>query len=258
MTLHERLGLKTSMWDPTHKIEAVELAKQVPSNASDYDRAWTKFGVPADRNRLTLAYYYCDNHELVKEHAAQCITELEEFFFGEWRNTFETPEMTLDARWWKRRFVWMQLFEAAVLWGSVLGRWHFLKRVSTFPEPDSCISDTYRAVDRDLYVAWAAFLRDSTPAEIDPLLRQVQSGQSRSAKLVLTLLQAGLVRDVGAFQKALNEWLKYYRKEQFPREKITKKITIEGTFFVHWAEKERISVVVPPEFVDHIVRIPEA
>ena len=151
---------------------------------------------------------------------------------------------------------WMQLFEAAVLWGSVLGRWDFLKRVGSFPESDSCISDGYRAVDRDLYVAWAAFLRGAPAAEIDPLLEKVQSGRSRPAKLVLAMLRAGLTRDGGALQKALVEWLKYYRKEEFPKEKVTKKITIEGTFFVHWAEKEGIPVTVPPEFVDHIVRLP--
>ena len=57
------------------------------------------------------------------------------------------------------------------------------------------------------------------------------------------------------FQKALVKWLEYYRKEEFPKEKVTKKITIEGTFFVHWGEKEGLPVTVPPEFADHIVRL---
>ncbi len=74
--------------------------------------------------------------------------------------------------------------------------------------------------------------------------------------LVLALLRTGLARDAAAFQRALVQWLKYYRKEEFPKVKVTKKITIKGTFFIHWAEKEGIPLTVPPEFADHIVRVP--
>jgi len=76
-------------------------------------------------------------------------------------------------------------------------------------------------------VGWAAFLREAAPAEIDPLLAQVQSGRSRPAKLVLALLRR-YGREAPAFQKALEDWLKHYRKEEFPKEKVTKKITLKG------------------------------
>ena len=153
MKLYERLGLRPSMWDLTHKIEGVEINKSVNPDASEYDRAWQKFNLPDCLNLLSLACYYSDEHDLVKEHAVECVVQLEEFFFGDWRSHFRTPEKTIDPGWWKRRFIWMQLFEAAVLWGSVLSKWEFLKCVGEFPEPDSCISDGYRAQDRDLYVA---------------------------------------------------------------------------------------------------------
>lgn len=242
------------MWDTREKVLMVETC-QKPSR-TDFAKAWDKESLPRALSVLALAYYYSDEYGLVKEHASQCLTEVEEFFFGDWRNTFQTPEKRIDSGWWKRGFIWMQVFEAAVLWGSVLGKWDYLKRVGSFPESDSCISDGYRAVDRDLYVAWGAFLREAPLPEIAPLLVQVQSGRSRPAKLVLALIQAGLARDTVAFQKALDDWLKHYRKEEFPKEQVAKKITIEGTFFVHWAEKEGVSVTVPLEFADHIVRIP--
>jgi hypothetical protein len=255
MKLHERLCLRSHFWSLADKVEGVEIANTINPKANDYDRAWKKFDLPFCRHLLSLGYYYSDEHGLAKEHADQCIPELAEFFFGDWRNTSQTPEKSIDPGWWKRGFIWMQLFEAAVLWGSVLGRWDFLKRVGYFPDPDSCISDGYRAVDRDLYVAWAAFLRGASAEEIEPLLEQVQSGRSRPAKLVLAMIRAGLSKDAAAFQKALVKWLEHYRKEEFPKEKMTKKITVEGTFFVHWAKKEGLPVAVPPEFTDHIVRL---
>lgn len=253
MKLYEKLSLRPGMWDTSEKKLMVETCQKPSSDY--YDRAWDKESLPRSRSILALAHYYSGEHGNVREHASQCIPEMEEFFFGDWRNTFQSPEMTVDAGWWKRKFIWMQLFEAAVLWGSVLGRWDFLKRVGYFPEPGSCISDGYRAVDRDLYVAWAGFLRGASAEEVEPLLDQVQSGRSRPAKLVLAIIRAGLSKVEGTFQKALVDWLKFYRKEEFPKEKVTKKITIEGTFFVHWAEKEGLPVTVPPEFADHIVRL---
>lgn len=256
MKLYERLNLRPQFWDHAQKLKSLATYTTPRTNATSFDLAWDRFHLPECRHLLALACYYSDEQALVQEHASQCISEMEEFFLGDWRNTFQTPEKTVDAGWWKRSFIWMQLFEAAVLWGSVLGRWDFLQRVGHFPEPDSCISDGYRAVDRDLYVAWAAFLRGASAAEIEPLLEQVQSGRSRPAKRVLAMLRAALARDGGALQKALVEWLKHYRKEEFPKEKVTKKITIEGTYFVHWAEKEGMAIPVPPEFADHIVRLP--
>ena len=243
------------MWTSTSKLESVEIAKRVNPNATPYARAWKKFELPDCRHHLALACYYSDEYGLVKEHANQCILELEEFFFGDWRHTFQTPDKAVDPNWWKRRFIWMQAFEAATLWGSVLGKWDFLKRIGRFPEPDSCVSDGYRAADRDFYVAWGTFLHGASSSEMEPLLERLRSGKSRSCRLVVALLRAGLAHDAAALQTALEAWLKYYRKEEFPKEKVAKKITIEGTFFVRWAEKERLVVNVPPEVRDHIVRL---
>lgn len=255
MKLYEKLKLQPSFANYASDFEAVEIAKSVNPRASEYDRAWKKFILPANRHLLSLACYYSDEYALVKEHANQCLLEVEEFFFGEWRNTFQTPEKTVDAGWWKRRFIWMQLFEAAVLWSSVLGKWDFLRRVSSFPEADSCISDGYTAQERDLYVAWAMFLRGAH-TDMETLLDKVKAGKGRAPKLIAAMLRAIAVRDAALLEKTLNDWLKYYRKEEFPKEKVTKKITIEGTFFVHWAAKEQLVVTVPPEFIDYIVKIP--
>ncbi len=101
MKLHERLGLRSTIWSQADKIEGVEIAKNVNPKADEYDRAWKKFNLPACRHFLSLAHYYSDEHGLVKEHADQCIPELEEFFFGDWRNTFQTPVRLLRffGRW---------------------------------------------------------------------------------------------------------------------------------------------------------------
>ena len=64
-----------------------------------------------------------------------------------------------------------------------------------------------------------------------------------------------LARDVNQCQESLAEFLRHYQSEEFPQERFTAKISIHGTLLVHWAEKEGLAIKVPPEYVDHIVRM---
>ncbi len=255
MKLLDRLQIPQPLSDFRGMEAGLELAHRLPPKWTDYDRAWSKFKIPHRRFLISLACYYSDEGMLAASHARECITESDEFFFGSWRSEFTTPGKIVDAEYWKRDFDWMEIFEAALLWGSVLGEWEFLKKVGTFPEPDCCFSGDYKAQDRDLYVALGAFLREAPPAELDALLEQAAAGPKKSCKLLVSAIRTCLARDTALLQKTLVEFLKLYKKNEFPKEYVTKKISIEGTFFVHWAEKEGLAITVPPEFADHIVRL---
>lgn len=255
MKLHERLRLTNNLWDYQAHIKGVEIVKRPRPTATDFERACDKFNLPARLYLLALACYYSDESELAKAYGKECIQEGGEFFFGAWREEFLTPEGMVNHKWWKRELMWMEVFEAAVLWGSVLGLWSFLERVGRFPEPDNYISDSYTRQERDLYVLWAAFIRKAEPDEITHLLAPLERTRNKACRLVLALIRAGLERNANSLQKALEDWLVYYRKWEFAKQQITKKITIEGTFFVHWAEKEGLDIVVPAEYRDHIVRL---
>jgi hypothetical protein len=128
-------------------------------------------------------------------HTKQGILDCDDFFFGSWRSEYTTPKNVIDPKYWKRDFDWMQIFEAALLWESVLGEWEFLKKIGTFPEPDSCFSGTYRAQDRDLYVAIGAFLREASPTELETLLERAATGSRKSCKLLVAVIRACVARD---------------------------------------------------------------
>jgi hypothetical protein len=253
--LKERLNLLDEWSDVPKWLESVKIAQLLHPNASDYDKAWGKFNIADTRALLALVCYFAEDHQSAKLYGKQCLEDCNEFFFGSWRSQFITPDKTIDAARWKRRFIWMQILEATLLWGSVLGEWEFLKKVGTFPEPDSCISDGYRQQDRDLYVAFGAFLRDASQMELETLLERAATGSRKSCKLLVAVIRACVARDTVLIQKSLVEFLKYYKKNEFPKEQITKKISIEGTFFVNWAEKEKLAITVPTEFLDLIVRL---
>ena len=149
----------------------------------------------------------------------------------------------------------MNCFEAAVLCSSVLGDWKFLKKLGTYPKPDCHIDSDYDKQGRDWYVALSAFLREAPEAEMEKLLERASAGPKRLYKLGIAVMRAGIVRDAVAFQKGLIELLTYYKKSEFPKHLVSKRISSEGTFFVHWGEKEKVPLMVPPEFQDHIVRL---
>jgi hypothetical protein len=148
----------------------------------------------------------------------------------------------------------MQIFEAALLWGAALQKWEYLKRVGLFPEPDSCISDGYCEQERNLYLALGALLREATKPELEALLERAATGQHRGSSLAVSVIRACLARDDRRLNIRLAEFLSHYKRSEFPEEKMTKKISIVGTFLVHWARKEGLAVVVPGDFMDHIVR----
>ena len=129
-----------------------------------------------------------------------------------------------------------------------------MKKAGDYPEPDS-FSGSYKDQERDLYVALGAFLREAPGPELDSLLEKAGAGSKKTCKSLVQMIRACVRRDALELEKNLLDYFKHYKKSEFPKEYIAKKISIEGTFFVHWAEKEKLPLTIPPEFIDHIVRL---
>jgi hypothetical protein len=253
--LASRLGLLPEWYNWEAWECRTKEAGRLPPKADDYDRAWGKFSQADSEHLAALACYYANENERARLHGRRCLEASREFLFGDWRTHFQAQDTGVDAAWWKRRFVWMQVFEGALLWASVLGKWDYLTALGSFPEADSCISDGYTAEDRDWYVALGAFLRKSPPPELETLLIKAEGGKLKRSKLLGAVTRACLARDGSDLQTTLVEFLRHYRRREFPRQNITKKITLEGTLFTHWAEKEKLEVTVPSDYADHIVRL---
>jgi hypothetical protein len=254
--LKDRLGLLPQWSKPEVWLQSLDINKQpFYPGASDTERAGRKDSVCDKRSLLALACYFDEQPEQARVRGKEFITESEEFFFGEWRNTFITPEGQRDPTWWKRKFGWIDTFEAALLWGSVLGEWDYLKRVGGFPEADSTPGFDCKPQERDLYVAIGALISGASASDLSSKLDKAATGSRKSCKLLVGVARACITRDSVIVNKCLKEYLRHYKKNEFPQKDITKMISMLGTFFVHWVEKEGLPVGVPPEFADHIVRL---
>lgn len=255
--LYKRLHLENKWWNYEQMEPSIELATRLPPTADDYDRGLSKGRLPFNRFLVSLACYYAGELELTRSHAEKCIEESAEFFFGPWRTQYKTEDNIVDPSWWKRNLQWMRVFECALLWGSVLWKWEFLRNIGTFPERDSIIALDYTEQDRDLFMAIGRLLYGASEQELEECLELAEAGPRENCKLLVDVMRSILLRDVGRLQAKLIRFLEYYKAETFPKEEFTAKISIHGTLFVHWAEKQRLGIKVPLEFEDYIVRLPK-
>jgi len=250
--LRNRLRLKVKGWyDLSHWSESLKIAGTRAPDGDDFNRAWSKQSVAHTSSLMALVGYFAEQPQLARQYAKQSIEATMEFLFGDWRNTYITEEGHADPIYWKRHFSWMDEFESALLWGSVLGDWQTVQRLATFPEPDSHIDGGYRPQDRDVLVALGAFLCNST--DLPAKLQRAATGHRKTCLLTLEMIEACIARDQHSLQRALIQFLSHYKKTEFPKEQITLKVSFKATFFFHWASKGGLSIQIPPEYSDHIV-----
>jgi hypothetical protein len=229
-----------------------------PKILDDFDDIrWDKSARVFDHSVVAIKYFALEDCAFAKSHAQAAVHAADDFFFGPWR--FKTYNLEdgecVNADSLRREYNWINPFETALLWTPVLGEWDFLKKLGTFPKPDSHTDSDFGPQYRDLYVALGAFFCEAEGRTLNRLLEKASSGPKTRCKLMVTLIRAAQARDAALLQKGLIELLKHFKKSDFPKNLISKKICMEGTLFVHWAEKEKLPLTVPPEFADHIVRL---
>jgi hypothetical protein len=258
---YQRLGWPTLKDVPgtEDKLENLEIKPSTrPKSLDDVDEmVYDRSSQVQMRSVVTILCFAREDDRSAKSQAQKTVSAAEDFFFGSWRaKTYklEDDEPVNEDRL-RREFDWMDSFEAALLWASVLGKWDFLKKLGAFPRPDSHIDTDYTKQIRDLFVALGAFFCGTSGPELDGLLERASSGPKTRCKLMVAMIRAAQARDAALLQKGLIELLIYYKKSEFPRPFVPKKVSMEGTLFVHWAENEKLPLTVPFEFADHIVRL---
>lgn len=248
--LYERLGIQRFV---SLQHLAMLRTSENYSPSSDFERAWEKFNRANLKGLVALNFYFMDERQLAKQHATACLKDGDEFLFGAWRSQFKTPEGNVDARWWKENIDWIDIFELSLLWGAALGEWGFLRRVSEFPDETARLTTDRTPEDRDSLFAIALLLRGESGKKCRHYLDRMSAGPNKGAKLLAEALKALLDADAERLVKDLTAYLHHYKAEEFLKERITKKISIEGTLIVHWGLHESMAVEVPRAFQDYIV-----
>jgi hypothetical protein len=256
-TIKERLRIPNELADYEAYLRALERVVK-RSLESDYDRAWARLDGADRMNWVALTYYYSGKYAECHRYAEQFMDAADEFLLGDWRDKLIPPKFNEpESAWWKLNFSWMYIFEGALLWGSCLGQWDRLSKIATFPDDDAYVtSEDFKKEDRDVMVAVGSFLIDPSGQKTNELLERLESGKRKLHKAYAKVLRACGGEDAADINSALNEYLKEYKKSEFPKHSVSKKISIYGSFVFHWAAATKgQEPSVNEEYLDHIVRL---
>jgi hypothetical protein len=149
----------------------------------------------------------------------------------------------------------MEVYEHCLLWGASLKEWAVLKRVSEFPSDTACLSMGTKPQDRDALVAIAAILRGDSEKECAAHINRLSSGPKKGGKLLAEVLQALVAKDSVQFGQKLVAYLKQYKSAEFPKDKLTNKISVEGTLAASLARELNMEFGIPDSFEPHIVKL---
>jgi hypothetical protein len=255
MALYERLWNNREDIDAwlRHGIENAEKClhldpRIVPVSSSKRSRA-------SDFRFAALAAYMLDDFAQARSLGLQCVEAVREYLLGTWRAQEPTDDNTYDVLWWKRKIAWMDEFQTALMWGTALGAWEQLKVIAGYPDEECTFKEESRE-SLHYYLAICSQLKGSPKAEAKKYLALPLKGSDKRPRLLATAYSAILGKDAAATAKALNEYLKYYKQREFPRQYVTKKVARDGTVLYHLARREGIEPQVEAKYLDHIVRLP--
>ena len=255
MKLHERLGLGIGAVGLEVSLEMLQIVESAQAT-THYDIAWNKFRRARYQGLVALKYYILAEQHEARRHGKLCLERAEDFFHGSWRDEFIDPDGKHGTRWLQEKFDWMEVFRECLLWGSALGEWRFLKHCSGYPEKNACLSEGYTAQDRDALVAISVIVSGDQAEKSSQCINRAADGPRKGCRLLTEVLISLVNGKINSFEEGFISYLKHYKKTDFPKEQITKKVSVEGTFLAHWARHHGMKVEVPSQFEDHIVKFP--
>jgi hypothetical protein len=250
MKLYERLGLGLENVGLKGSLETLAMAKEPPRNerVARADKAMMVNAL----SLVAVKYYLLEEKGAATKHAAEVIHAAEEYFFGDWRNTFKTDHGGPDPMFWRRGERWMDYFSYGLGWGAALGDWEGLRKLAEYP--DDNVPDEGEPSRKALYRAFASHLLGRPEPEV--LAHLEGAGRKKLTALAAEALRQVLAGDAAAFNKALDDLLKKHRKAKFPLDQIPDAQSFDATFLVHLAEREGMKVELAGEAArDLVIRL---
>jgi hypothetical protein len=268
--LYERLGIRPQDVDAEFQIRMIEKTKAFNPDAVAISSH--KLSLVSKQAYATLACYLEDNFVECTSRARDLVVLAEDLFFGRWREAVPDPKH--GGRYPADRWLtapWVDEYRETLLWCTCLGGWKSARRLSQYPRERTVDNVSERKSEAPWYQLLAAYLRGDTTgsdfglggkltgepsAKLGSSERLIEEGRSKRLKLLSAMLRAIAAKDAATAQERIEQYLVYYRKNEFPTHNWDEKVAIDGTILVHLAEHEGLNVKVPPAYADYIVRLP--
>ena len=251
-TLAEKFGFEVRADVAKMLLDSVPA---VPTNVSPDKRASMLRSRQSNHTVAALDYYLLGMLAETRKVAVQIPAITLDWLFGSWRTEFVSESGEKGHEALRASMSWMGGFEGSLLWGATLGEWEFLEKIAEYPSEDADIGyEGFDETDRLVFLAISSLLLNDQN-RLSRYLNDLNENGGERSKHVAAVLDGMSQRDVARLNDALGKYLQYFKKREFPKRNIFRKVSVLGTFVYHYGHHLGLAVHVEPEFMDHIVRL---
>lgn len=254
MKRSERLGLLPENVGIEDRLKFVTMA----DSWTDYSRRWLVdthlYEQASSRAVAAVCFFLEDDLARATSFGTEALLRANIYFFGDWRHTYKAEEVEKNREYWRRHAPWMSLFEECLFLAATLGHWDQLQALAQYPNQECGVDIDSKPEERFLLLAIAEYLRSNEFAgDVNNYLEPAISGKATRPALLAQLFRAIAARSIGASQECLVAYLKHYKRTEFPRRDITKKLCLMGSFFVALARRNQMTLEIPEAYADYLV-----
>lgn len=238
--------IKGLEWPYDSKIYLEIAAKNRQKAAQDSpERDWFVRGI-ADSYALYAISCYIHGETSALPQAVECMAEAcENYFFGEWRSEFEI----------RPGYQWMNnILYHWFPWLCATGRWDLADRCARelpdlVGQPEKLI-----AQDSAYYRALLSFFCGDEKDVMVTYLRRIGTCKKKPI-LAGAVLEALINEDVAAYQDAMLDYLRYYKKHEFKKKQLDRFVALDASTLYYSGLRKGIGCEIPEELFRHIVKL---
>ncbi len=226
-----------------------------PADPTPFNTALYLSSKVSSHSVAALDYYLLGMNREAKNVATHLLKFGPGAFLGDWRASFVSDSGKGSGHEALRRCVGMMgEFQGCILWGAVLGEWEFLRKIAEYPAEDDAIGSGLDEVDLHLFLAISSMFLEKQ-ADLKKHLQRLMTEGGERGKLMASVIQSLSQRDETKTNEALHKYFAYFKRSEFPKRNIFKKVSVLATFAWHYGKYVGLKPVIDPKFIDHIVRL---
>jgi len=190
--------------------------------------------------------------------ARRAVAAVVKYFCGTWRKKLVWHDTEYDKTSSRAALPWISYYRDGLTMAASLGDWKSVDRLLDWPGPD--LKDDEGLDDRttqdNLYQIWlAARLRGEKEKGVAELRSRVERSTRRRPKMLLSAADALFADDPVGLSKALEKYLRHYRKNEFDTRQVDLAICSDANVLWHLARRRKLKgVELPADLALFIVR----